>query len=111
MEEQGEQLEAGEASIDIVASTTEDPPLVTVDENSINSVSELSESNESVSRRVSRRLRRTVNASESFATERELDALLTDPSGTAPGRGEVTEEYEKWVNVDLNRYIDGNNYS
>ena len=75
-----------------------DPPVI-VDENSVNSASELSEANDSAQRRASKRPRRSANASGTFVTETELDAILTDPSESVLSREDVSGEYEKWVNI------------
>ncbi|KAL5107640.1 Chromodomain-helicase-DNA-binding protein 5 [Taenia crassiceps] len=91
------------------ASSRQDVPLVSVDESSLASASELSTASDVVSRRASRRSRRMAHNSESFVTETELEAFLTEPSEQpvvqSSGRGNITggminEEYETWVEVE-----------
>ncbi|VDM22078.1 unnamed protein product, partial [Hydatigera taeniaeformis] len=109
MEDQENQAHTAELTSTEAASPREDMPLISLDENSIASTSELSAASDVVYRRASRRSRRAAHNSGSFATETELEALLTEPS-EHPGvqsssrgnmaEGIISEEYETWVEVE-----------
>ncbi|EUB63929.1 Chromodomain-helicase-DNA-binding protein [Echinococcus granulosus] len=109
MEEQENQADDAEANFTEAASSRQDIPPVSVDENSVASASELSTASDIASRRCLRRSRRMAHNSGSFVTEMELEALFTEPSEQpvteSSGRGNaaegiITEEYETWVEVE-----------